>query len=74
MEISPRIGKPELQLMNFWRLSVDQSELKTEWGLSQWAAEHFCEFYLQKLYQRLTVSIREKFFHAPSREREQETY
>lgn len=61
---SPKAGKPELYLMHCYRLSVDSPRLNNSRRASHKRPSHFWEFYCQKIYQILTVSIEEKSPHA----------
>lgn len=52
---SAGIRKPELELMNCWRLSVGKSEReKLQGDPVMGRGGHFCKFYLQELSQVLT--------------------
>lgn len=67
------VGNLELSLTNRWRLSVDNSELKSPRGSSHRRTWQFCEIYLQELTQILTVNTEEKSLYASSRKREKVT-
>lgn len=57
--ISGWVGNSVLQLANCWRLSVDKPGTKNSRGTKSLGGPQFCEFYLQELYQILTMN-REK--------------
>lgn len=52
--------KPELQLTNCWKLSVDKSGNCRLLGDPVMEEPALCELYLMKLYQVLLLDIREK--------------
>ena len=65
---------PAYRFLKRLRLKSLRSKIFRMWGASVIRRPlHFCEFYLQVLYQVLPVNIGEKFLHASSRRKGKET-